>query len=136
MCLICKKIFFNKAKKPSRLIKHLKKTHYDKTNKKFVQSIHNKFQKWLSLLSNFCNASQPNTDGWCALYISHLTVKSGKLIQLESSIQQLVRFWVLFCHEDDSSHQQLCAKIEMKWLRMWKIRCASYKNNVICITAR
>jgi hypothetical protein len=44
----------------------------------FFPSLHDKFQKWPTLSSIFCNASKQNTNSLRASYISLFAAKSGK----------------------------------------------------------
>ncbi|KAG8234802.1 hypothetical protein J437_LFUL006635 [Ladona fulva] len=81
MCLLCERVFSNKAMKPSRLIDHSRKAHPDKTEKTltFFQSLRDRVQNHSILSSMLCNASIHITNGLRASYnISLLIAKSGK----------------------------------------------------------
>lgn len=80
-CLICEKTFSNEAMKPSRLIEHFKKAHFNKADKdvNYFRNLRDRRGKNKTVHDMFVAASSKNDDGLRASYnISLLIAQTGK----------------------------------------------------------
>ena len=70
VCLLCSKVFSNKAMKPSRLCEDLPKIHPDKADKraKFFLCLWDNFKKQKTIDSIFPSSSHRSVDGLLASY--------------------------------------------------------------------
>ena len=81
VCLLCSKVFSNKAMKPSRLCEDLPKIHPDKGDKlaKFLLCFWDNFKKQKTIVSIFPSSSHQSVNGLLASY--NTSYNSGHLNQ-------------------------------------------------------